>query len=462
MKLSNLTQSAPARARMKLCAALLPALLLTGCASLSPDGGYQQVAELTAQHLGQPVQFQRDGDHAAQVQALLAQPLTADSAVQLALINNRALKAALTELGLAEADLVQAGRLRNPSLGFGRVSGAGETEIDRSVMFDLAGLLTMPQRRQMEQQRYAQTQYSLANRALQLAADTRSAYFSAVAAAQSLEFAEQVALAAQASGQLAERMAQAGNWSRLDQAREQAFAHEAETQLVRARHEALVSREALLRLLGLEADTPALQLPARLPDLPAQALAVRDAEAQALQHRLDVQAARLASAASAAALGLSQTTSFINVFELGYADKRSTGGPRQRGYEVTLELPLFDWGSARRAGAQASYMQTVHHAAEVALQARSQVRVAYSAYQSQYQIARRYQDHVLPLRKQIADQVLLRYNGMLASVFELLADAREQLNAVNSAITAQRDFWIAETELQAAMHGGSNDTRSQP
>jgi outer membrane protein TolC len=137
-----------------------------------------------------------------------------------------------------------------------------------------------------------------------------------------------------------------------------------------------------------------------------------------------VLAARQASEASAEALGLSQTSSFVNVFELGYADKRSTGSPRQQGYEVTLELPIFDWGSARNAAAQASYMQTVHHAADVALQARSQVRVAYSAYQSQYEIARHYQDKVVPLRKQIADEVLLRYNGMLASVFELLADAR--------------------------------------
>jgi len=441
---------------------LLPLILLTGCASLSADSGYGDVAKLTGQRLGQPVQFQRDADHTAQIQALLAQPLTADTAVQLALLNNSGLKATLTELGVAEADLVQAGRLRNPSFSFGRVSGGGEAEIDRSVMFDLAGLLTMPQRRSMELQRFEQTKYSVASRALQLASDSRIAYFNAVAAIQTQEFAEQVTLAAQASGQLAERMAKAGNWSRLDQARETAFQHEAATQLVRARHEALGSREALLRLLGLASNDASVVLPSRLPALPPQALPMRDAEAQALTGRLDVLAARAASAASAQALGLSRTTSFVNVFELGYADKRSSGNPREKGYEVSLELPLFDWGSARRAGAQASYMQTVYRAADVAVQARSQVRVAYSAYQSQYEIARNYQDHVVPLRKQIADEVLLRYNGMLASVFELLADVREQLAAVNGAITSQRDFWIAETSLQAAIHGGGNENRSQP
>lgn len=473
MKHMSLTPVAPelGRARMRApslsrrcwpVALMLPALFLTGCASLSADAGYGETAKLAAQRLGQPVQFLQGADSSAQIQALLAQPLTADAAVKLALLNNSGLKASLTELGIAEAELVQAGRLRNPSLGFGRVSGGGEAEIDRSVMFDLAGLLTMPQRRRMEQHRFEQSKYSVASRALQLAADTRSAYFTAVAAVQTLEFAEQVAQAAQASGQLAERMAKAGNWSRLDQAREQAFQHEATTQLIRARHDALVSREALLRLLGMASDSTALVLPARLPELPAQALAISDAEAQALNSRLDVLAARQASAASAEALGLSRTSSFVNVFELGYADKRSTGSARQRGYEVSLELPLFDWGDARRAGAQAAYMQTVHHAADVAVQARSQVRVAYSAYQNQYEIARHYQDQVVPLRKQIANEVLLRYNGMLASVFELLADAREQLVAVNGAIVAQRDFWIAETSLQAAIHGGGNETRSQP
>jgi outer membrane protein TolC len=52
---------------------------------------------------------------------------------------------------------------------------------------------------------------------------------------------------------------------------------------------------------------------------------------------------------------------------------------------------------------------------------------------------------------------MLRYNGMLASTFELLADSREQLASVNASIDAQRDFWIAETNLQWAMNAGSNN-----
>jgi len=440
---------------------VLPVLWLTACASMSTDGGYTDVARLTQERIGQPVPLERSRDSRSEVAALLSQPLTVESAVNLALLNNSGLKASLSELGIAEAELVQAGRMRNPSLSFGRVRGGGETEIDRSVTFDIAGLLTMPARRRIEQHRFEQTKLFAATQAVQLAADTRKAYYTALAAAQTAEFSEQVALAAEASAQLAERMSKAGNWSRLDQAREQAFQHDAITQLARARQEAFASREALLRLLGLSS-AEGLQLPAHLPDLPEQLAEVRDAEALAMASRLDVLAARQSSAASAAALGLSQTTGFINVFELGYVDKRSGAAPRESGYQVSLELPLFDWGTARQAGAQAAYMQSVSRTAEVAVQARSQVRVAYASYQSTYQIARHYRDHVVPLRKQIADQVLLRYNGMLASVFELLSDAREQLLSVNGAIEAQRDFWIAETSLQAAIHGGSHESGSQP
>ncbi|MFS2134362.1 TolC family protein [Duganella sp. Dugasp56] len=438
------------------------ALLLGGCASLSADGGMNDVSRLTAERIGQPAALARDGaNNDQQVQLLLAQPLTADSAVRIALMNSPALKASFAELGASEADLVQAGRLRNPSLSFGRIRGGGETEIDRGIMFDIAGLLTLPARSRIEAGRFEQAKLQAAAQAVQLAGDTRRAWFTAVAAAQSAAFAEQVQAAAEASSELAAQMAKAGNWSKLDQARERAFHQEAVTQLARARHEALASREQLVRLLGLSSEQQSFTLPDRLPDLPPQPQEMNNAEAQALAQRLDVLAARRDTEATADALGLTRATGFINVFDAGYANKSTSGKPRENGYQVSLELPLFDWGGAKVARAQAQYMQAVHRTADTALRARSDVRVAYSAYRTTYDIARHYRDEVVPLRKQISDEVLLRYNGMLASVFELLTDAREQLASVNTAIDTQRDFWIAETQLQGAINGGgNNDTRN--
>jgi outer membrane protein TolC len=442
----------------------LSAIFLAGCASLSSDGGLNDVSSLTQNRIGQTAQFRKDSsNNDAQIQALLGKPLTAESAVQIALLNNSALKASFAELGVAEADFVQAGRMRNPSFSFSRVSGGGDAEIDRSVMFDIAGLLTLPTRTRIEKGRFEQAKLQAAAQAVQLASDTRRAYFTAVAAAQSAAFAEQVRGAADASSDLAERMTKVGNWSKLDQARERAFYQDAVTQLAKTRHEATASREQLIRLLGLWGSQQDFALPDRLPDLPAQPQDMNNAEAQAMSQRLDVLSARRENEATASALGLTRATAFINVFDAGYANKSTTGLPRENGYQVSLELPVFDWGGARVARAEALYMQSVHRTTDTAVKARSEVREAYSAYRTTYDIARHYRDDVVPLKKKISDEVLLRYNGMLASVFELLADSREQLAGVNTAIETQRDFWIAETKLQTAINGGGNtDTRTMP
>jgi outer membrane protein TolC len=428
---------------------------LAGCAAVPSNGGADAAAALAAERIGQPAPLSMTAPgHAAsqEVQSLLQQPLTPDSAVRIALLNSPALKAALAELGMTAADVAQAGRMRNPGIGFGRVRGGGDTDIDRSVTFDIAGLLTLPARSGIAQRQLERAQLAAAGQAVQLAHETRRAWYTAVAAAQSAAFAGQVRDAAEAGAVLADRMRKSGNWSRLDQARERAFYDDAITRQARTSHEALAAREHLARLLGLEhGDT--LRLPERLPELPAAAQEAQHAERTALERRLDVLAARRDAETAAADLGLTRATRFINVFDAGYANKSATGSPRQNGYEVALELPLFDWGGARVARAEAQYQQAVHRTTAAALQARSDVRLAYAGYRTAYDIARHYRDHVVPQRKIISDEVLLRYNGMLASVFELLADAREQLNSVNESIEAQRDFWIAETQLQAAQHG---------
>jgi outer membrane protein TolC len=152
---------------------------------------------------------------------------------------------------------------------------------------------------------------------------------------------------------------------------------------------------------------------------------------------------------------LTRSTRLVTVLEAGDANKSQTGEPRQNGFEIELEIPLFDFGATRAARAEATYMQAVHRAAAVATNARSEVRESYSAYRTAYELARHYRDDVVPLRQRISEENLLRYNGMLASVFDLLADARDQVATVTTAIEALRDHWIAETDLQSALTGRS-------
>ncbi len=444
----------------------LSALFLTGCATFSADGGMDAVSGMTRERTGQTVRLESTPDAARAIQAtvseLLAQSLNADAAMQVALLNNKGLQTALAELGVAEADLVQAGRLRNPGFSFSRLRGGEDVEIERSVMFDALGLLMLPIRSGIEQHRFEQAKLAAAAEAVQLAADTRRAYFNAVAAQQTAQYMEQVQQAAEAGAELAQRMGKVGNWSRLDQTREQAFYADATAQLARARHAATASREQLTRLMGLWGNATAFKLPDRLPDLPNDPGDMTNIEAQAMTRRLDVQMAKRNAEATASALGLTKATSFINVFDAGYHNRSETGKPRANGYEISLELPVFDWGGARTAKAESVYMQAVHRTADTAIRARSEVREAYSAYRTAYDIAKHYRDEVVPLRKKISEEVMLRYNGMLASVFELLADARDQVVSVNNAIEAQRDFWNAETDLQAAINGSGGGVSPLP
>lgn len=443
--------------RPQLVCLALAALLLGGCATFSADGGLDAVSGMAQERSGQALLRQKSPDDARLIQEkvaqLLATPLSADAAVRIALLNNRMLQASLVELGVAEADLVQAGRLRNPGFSFARMRGGDEIEIDRSIMFDLVGLLTLPIRSGIEQRRFEQAKLQTAAQAVQLAADTRRAYFNAVAARQTVQYMEQVGNAAEAGAELADRMARVGNWSRLDQAREHLFYADTTAQSARARHNATAARERLTRLMGLWGAQTTYQLPERLPDLPLAPNQAIDVESQAMAQRLDVQSARREAEATASALGLSRATGFVNVLDAGYANKSVSGKPRENGYQIALELPVFDWGGARTAKAEALYMSAVHRTADSAIRARSEVREAYSAYRTSYDLARHYRDEVVPLRKKISEEVLLRYNGMLSSVFELLTDAQAQVNSVNAAIDAQRDFWIAETDLQAAING---------
>jgi len=444
-------------ASLRTIAAAVAVLALGGCATFSRDGGLDAVSALTAERTGQDVRLLKGtaGPEAAQAELdqMLKQPISADGAVRVALLNNRGLRASLAGLGVAEADLVQAGRMANPGFSFSRKSGGGETEIERGIMFDLVGLLTIPLRRDIEGRRFESAKLVAATQAVRLAADTRKAWFNAVAAGQSARYAEQVREAAGASAELAQRMTRVGNLSALDQAREQAFSAEAATQLARARHNAMAAREQLARLMGVWGAHTAFQLPDRLPDLPAAAREASNMESLAMQQRLDIRLAKLDAESTARALGLTKATGVINVLDAGYVNSSKSGSPRENGYEIELSLPIFDWGRARVAKAHATYMQTVHRVADTATVARSQVREAWSAYRTSYDVARSYRDDIVPLRKKISEESLLRYNGMLMSVFELLADARAQVTGVNAAIDAQRDYWLAETDLQAAISG---------
>jgi outer membrane protein TolC len=444
-------------AHTKATPLLLALFVLSGCASFTKDGGLNDVKLLTEKHIPQQVVWSKTtaDQHliAERVAELMQKYLDVEQAVQIALLNNKSLQADLFELGISEADMVQAGRLPNPRFSMLYARNNGDYKIEQALTFNIFSLLTMPKLVEIERLNFEQTKQQVAIKVLQVAYQTRQAYFNAVAANQQYSYSLQVKTSAEASAEMAKRMVKAGNWNQLELAREQGFYAEAALDVLEAQQKSIVAKESLARLLGMSANQLTLQ--SRLPDLPKTLTEPEQFTKQAFAERLDLQAARLRTENMAKRLGLSKTTRFINVLEIGPARvlEGSRNDAYKKGVDIAFELPLFDWGSAKVARAEASYMQSVNEAAYIANNAQSEIREAYGYYQTSYDIAKQYADEIVPLRKKILDEKLLRYNGMLVSPFELFADARAQVSSVKTYIQKLNAFWLADTELQMTRIG---------
>ena len=429
-------------------------LALVGCSTFSEDGGFG-LAEESAQQFGQRAVWLRDdearADAEAEVAQLLTEVLSVESAVQIALLNNPGLQAAYAELGMSEADLVQAGRLPNPGFSYENTSAGEAQEIERGLEFGVLSILTMPFRVGIEERRFEAAKLKAAGETIDIVMETRKAFFEAVAAHQALEYMQEVVSAAEASRDLMSRMKRVGNASRLELAREQLFLSETTAAHAQAQRKAVGAREAFARALGLWGSQLDFTLPGRLPDLPEAPTVIENVEQEALAQRVDLQLARHDLDALSKNLGLTRATRFVNVLEAGPARVREAGEGARTGYHVMFEIPIFDWGDARIAKAEHLYTQASERFRESAVNARSEMRLAYQGYRSSYDIARHYRDEIVPLRKQISDEQLLLYNGMLVDVFELIADAREQVVTVNGYLDALLDYWMSDTELQHAL-----------
>jgi len=438
--------------------AAFAALALSACATGTVERSLTRVDELARPAAGAPVALARsDQDRtraAATVDSLLEATVDAAAAVRIALAGSPAVQVLLAEQAQATAASLQNARPGNPTLTLERLVRGDVVEIGRLLSIGLVDLLSLPSRSGIAETQIEAGAIRAASDIVRKAVDARMAWVEAVAASQAARYADDVLLAAEAGDELARRMKEAGNFNRLQQAREQAFRADAIARQMRASHAALAARERLVRVLGLSRDQATrLRLPDRLPDLPPSAREESTLRRHAFDARLDVQLAHHELTATAKRLGLTRVTSWVDAAHVGVARNSESGEPVQRGFEIELPLPLFDTGDAKRAGAEAAYLAALARTAQVAVEARSQVAEAYSAYRTAYRLARQYQDEVVPLQQAIAEENLLRYNGMLISVFELLADARAQIGAVVAAIEAQRDFWLADYDLDATLAG---------
>ena len=457
-------------------------VLLTGCASFTPDGGMDFVQHQTGSILGKDAVKIRSEDMSAAVQdrvrALLAKTMTVDTAVQIALLNNRNLQVAYNDLGISEAEMVEASLPPAPTIALSRLVATGQIEIERQLLQNVLGLLTLPRRREIAEDRFAQAQVRAVEETLRVAAEARRAYYKAVAAQQSVKFLEDARTSAEAVSELAKKLGETGSMPKLDQAREHAFYAEVSSELAVARLKARMAREKLNRVLGLWGSDTRYRLPDKLMPLPSAPKKQDSIETLAVTSRVDLEVARMELAILAKEYSLTNATRFIDVLDvrgvsryerkdITEVDYRLDPGPtlvrtetpakekaEWHGIDVEFQIPIYDFGEARTRLAEETYMRAVNRLLDKAVNVRADAREAYQTYRGAYDVAKYYDKDILPLRDIISEQTLLNYNGMLTDLFALLTDARARIAANVQAIDAKRDFWLAEADLQAATVGG--------
>lgn len=443
-------------------ACLLLTVFLSGCArgnfgdSLAKTN--QVAAAFTEGNLSLAQTDEQRAAMAKTAKELLAQPLSQKGAVHLALINSPALQALMAQNWSDAAHAAQTGRIANPIFIFERTSLADEVEFERLIAFGLLDILTLPLRYAAAQRRIEQTQVRLTIEVVDQITRVRQAWVKAVAGQQNLNYAKQVNEVGEISAEIARRMQKIGNFNRLQRARQQAFYADAATQWAVAQQTAISTREELVRLLGLSDDQEKkLKLQDRLPDLPEAPRSPEEVSKDAQTGRLDIQLAQANYHASAKAQGLTRITSLTDI-ELGLRydtvfDDAAGTHTNRKGYEIGVRLPVFDWGDMQRDAMNAQTLAAANQLEATVRAAGSNLRETYAAYRTAYDVAKHYRDEVLPLRRVISEENLLRYNGMLIGVFELLADTRDQIDTVSAAINAQQDFWLTNAALQAAVIG---------
>ena len=442
--------------------AIASALLLSACKSLLPDGGMTTVAAVAGEELNKNVvKISSTGEAALarnEVSRLLRAPLSADAAVQIALLNNAGLQAAYNRLGVAEAVAVQASRPPLPSFSYDWVKTSIELDIERQVVASILSLATWPARSKLAGVRFEQAEFRAAEETLRLAAETRRAYIRAVAARQILAALNAAKASAQSAAELSQSLTQTGAMNKLDHAKRQVFATELAAQVTAARQQADATEERLTRLLGLWGTDLTGLLPDQLPPLPAHARSLGAVEQEAMDRRVDLAVVRLQTEALARSFGLTRNTRLINVLDASGISKtqkdKGEPGADGGGYNIAFEVPFYDFGRAKVREAEQRYLEALNLLREMAINARSEAREAFAAYKATYAVAAQFEREVLPLRDTISAETELQFNAMQVDAFTLLEAARAKAQAKVASIEAKRNFWVASTDLSVAVLGG--------
>ncbi|WP_305969765.1 MULTISPECIES: TolC family protein [unclassified Mameliella] len=386
--------------------------------------------------------------------------INADTAVQVAILNNRALQARFADLGLSSTELWEVAMGPVPSVGLSVSGLAGDVtrSLEGLVMQSALDAATRKPRTEIAQIRFRQAQLRALSETIALAIETRRAWIEAVGAFEKAALIAEAQNTADSSSELASQLGRTGFMSKADQAREHALTAVLAAERSEARLDAQLAKERLIRLMGLFGSSTEVFVPDALPGLPGRPRASADIERLALVNRVDLAAGKLELEAVAREYRLTGQTRMISDIALAAGlEAEASDADREvnPALSVDFEIPLYDTGPLASKRGQMNYLRAANSLAQQAIDARAEARMAYKSVTGRHAVARHWRDVVLPLRKTIDEESLKSYSGMITSTFELLEDARDGLEAQIGAAEAKRDYWLAETEVTAAIWGGA-------
>src|SRR6266581_2529481 len=429
---------------------------LVGCAHVDPNPAFRELANTVHLRTGKRVQWNRGTAEDAQAQAavasLLSRPLTADSAVQIALLNNRNLQATYEDLGIAQADLVEAGLLRNPIFTFERRLPGQALEAD--LLKEFIDILLLPLRKRIAAAQFEAAKLRVGHEILSVVAEVRAAFYEHQGDQQLVEMRQTVTEATERSAETALKLHEAGNLRDLDLANEQASHAQAKIELAKAQSEAVQTREKLNKLMGAFGAQTNWTVASRLPELPGSQISTSQLESRAIQQRLDLAAAREQFIADARARGIARAEAVLQGAEIGaHYEHEIEGGVHSIGPSVNVPIPIFNQGQPASARASAKMRQAEQRYLALGADIRSEVRAARDKMLLTRRQVEYFKSTALPTRTRVTEESQLEYNAMQIGPFQLLQAKQEEVKTGAESVEALRDYWVARAELEKAVGG---------
>jgi outer membrane protein, heavy metal efflux system len=448
---------------------LLIAALLTGCVTVPRDGDFSEVERMVGERIPQKVYWYQGGEEDNQVKAaldnLLKEPLTAQSAVQIALLNNRRLQSEYENLGIAQADLVQAGLLSNPVL-FASIrfpkGGAGGNNVEFDLAKDFLDILLRPARKRIAKTEFERAKLRVSNAVLDLAAEVQSAFYNVQGNQQRVDIQNIATDSALASYELAQRFDEAGNISELELAQERSAAADMSAELLRARAKLQGSRDALNRFLGLIGADRHWSLEHRLPELPDSDPDQEHVEEMALNQRLDLVAARKEITQLSEILEMTRSYRWIGGAAFGVSTEREPDGGRVTGPNFSVEIPIFDQRQAEIARLESLLEQSKSRCAALEIAIQNDVRAAVHRISATRDLSEYYRDELIPAREQVVKFTQQEQNYMLVDVFELLFARQQEIQTYGGYIDSLTEYWISRADLARVIGVGLPDVGNVP